>query len=225
VFAVVLFLCFQGKLLAGGVFPDMALFSPLFHLPYGPFDWKTFKVPEAAESFGKLMVWSFIAGFAERFVPDTIDRLIERGRAVTAPSNVASQPAPPYAPSANPAPKIESLSPPRRVAGGPAFTLTVSGTNFLKDSIVRWNGAPRGTRFMSVTQVSADITASDIVQPGTASVTVSNPGVGAGAQLSDEAIFTVLPLPIGGPGSPPGSPPANSPNSPGGPEAVVSPFR
>jgi hypothetical protein len=34
--------------------------------------------PESGVSFAMLLVWSFIAGFAERFVPDTIDRLINQ---------------------------------------------------------------------------------------------------------------------------------------------------
>jgi len=33
------------------------------------------------------------------------------------------------------------LSPTSATAGGPAFTLTVNGTNFMTGSIVRWNGA------------------------------------------------------------------------------------
>jgi hypothetical protein len=34
--------------------------------------------PESGVSFAILLVWSFIAGFAERFVPDTIDRLVNQ---------------------------------------------------------------------------------------------------------------------------------------------------
>jgi len=34
--------------------------------------------PESGVSFAMLLVWSFIAGFAERFVPDTIDRLVSQ---------------------------------------------------------------------------------------------------------------------------------------------------
>lgn len=34
--------------------------------------------PESGVSFAMLLVWSFVAGFAERFVPDTIDRLVSQ---------------------------------------------------------------------------------------------------------------------------------------------------
>jgi hypothetical protein len=34
--------------------------------------------PENTVEWGKLLVWSFAAGFAERLVPDTLDRLIAR---------------------------------------------------------------------------------------------------------------------------------------------------
>ena len=36
--------------------------------------------PESGVSFAMLLVWSFIAGFAERFVPDTIDRLVSQAQ-------------------------------------------------------------------------------------------------------------------------------------------------
>jgi hypothetical protein len=36
--------------------------------------------PESGTQFAILLVWSFIAGFAERFVPDTIDRLVSKAK-------------------------------------------------------------------------------------------------------------------------------------------------
>ena len=74
------------------------------------------------------------------------------------------------------APVLSSLNPSAANAGGPAFTLTVNGSNFLSNSTVRWNGVNRTTTFVSSSQLTAAIPATDIATAGTASVTVVNPG-------------------------------------------------
>lgn len=38
--------------------------------------------PKDGASFALLMIWSFIAGFAERFVPDTLNRLVAKTEAI-----------------------------------------------------------------------------------------------------------------------------------------------
>ena len=81
-----------------------------------------------------------------------------------------------------------SLSPPSAVAGGPAFTLTVNGSNFVSNSVVLWNGTTRTTTFVNG-QLTAQILASDITTAGTASVTVQNPGG------SNALTFTINPAP------------------------------
>ncbi len=73
------------------------------------------------------------------------------------------------------APTATGLSPSYATAGGPAFTLTVSGSNFVSGSKVRWNGSDRVTTFVSATQLRAAILAADVATAGTASVTVFNP--------------------------------------------------
>ena len=86
-----------------------------------------------------------------------------------------------------PLPTATLLSPVTAIAGGPAFTLTVTGTNFFKNaSVVQWNGANRVTTFVSATQLTAAILATDLASVGTASVTVFNPtpGGGTSAKLS-----------------------------------------
>ncbi len=85
------------------------------------------------------------------------------------------------APSPNPAPAISSLSPTSATAGGAAFTLTVNGSGFVSASVVRWNGSSRATTFVSSTQLTASIPASDIVTGGAATVTVFNPAPGGGS--------------------------------------------
>jgi hypothetical protein len=89
----------------------------------------------------------------------------------------------------NPVPVISGISPSSRKAGQKAFTLTVSGTNFVSGAVIRWNGADRLTTFVSSSQLTAAIPDSDIATPGTVSVTVFNPAPGGG--LSNTVSFTV----------------------------------
>jgi hypothetical protein len=82
VFSLVLLLIFYGQL-DKTVFSDAAakLIFPDLPLTWPPGDDKCagaclFSLnPESARQFGKLMVWSFLAGFAEQLVPDALNRL------------------------------------------------------------------------------------------------------------------------------------------------------
>ncbi len=89
----------------------------------------------------------------------------------------------------NPAPAITNLSPNSATAGGAAFILTVNGTGFVSTSTVWWNGAQRTTQFVSATQLTASITASDIASAGSANAVVQNPAPGGGS--SPAAIFAI----------------------------------
>jgi hypothetical protein len=89
----------------------------------------------------------------------------------------------------NPAPALTSLMPSKTEHGGPAFTLTVHGSGFVTTSQVKWNGSNRTTTYVSKSQVKASITAADIANAGTASVTVVNPSPGGGT--SNPLTFTI----------------------------------
>ena len=73
IFAVVLFLIFLSGLLKGGIFPDSLTFG-IWRLG------DPIKEPALLMNAGKLLLWSFIAGFAESFVPDTLDSIAAQGR-------------------------------------------------------------------------------------------------------------------------------------------------
>lgn len=78
------------------------------------------------------------------------------------------------------APTITSLSPGFALVGGQQFTLTVNGTNFASNSVVRWNDSDRATSFVSATQLTAVIPATDIAAQGTANIKVFTPPPGGG---------------------------------------------
>jgi hypothetical protein len=83
-------------------------------------------------------------------------------------------------------PVIAGLNPSSASAGGPGFTLAITGLNFDQTAQVLWNGSGRPTTFVSSTQVTARIGASDIATAGTFTVTVqvSTPGGGAFSNAS-----------------------------------------
>ena len=93
----------------------------------------------------------------------------------------------------NPLPILSSLSPASVTAGSGDFTLTINGSNFVNGSVVRWNGSPRPTTFVSYTQLSAAIPASDLTQTADISVTVANPAPGGG--VSGAVTFSLTPPP------------------------------
>jgi len=69
-------------------------------------------------------------------------------------------------------------------AGGPAFVLTVNGSNYVSSSVVQFNGSPRSTVQLSATQVQGTITAADIAAGAQNTITVANPaGQGDKAEL------------------------------------------
>jgi IPT/TIG domain len=76
------------------------------------------------------------------------------------------------------------------------FTLSVGGTNFTNDSVVNWNGPARATSFVSSTQLTALILATDAAFPGTAGVSVSTASGASNTMPFTLTTPTSLPAPI-----------------------------
>jgi trimeric autotransporter adhesin len=81
-------------------------------------------------------------------------------------------------------PALSSLSPSSVFTDSGAFTLTVNGTGFVNGGTVQFNGANRVTTFVSGTQLTAAILASDVAAAATANVTVTNPAPTTGPSAS-----------------------------------------
>jgi YVTN family beta-propeller protein len=92
----------------------------------------------------------------------------------------------------NSVPTIQVLFPSCAPAGEP-LQLEVDGpypgSNFVANSVVRWNGSNQPTTMNAINGLVAQISASDVAAAGTAAVTVFNPGPGGGT--SNALTFTI----------------------------------
>ena len=95
----------------------------------------------------------------------------------------------------NPAPTITSISP-NSVLAGAGSALMVNGANFVPSSVINFNGVAKTTSFVSTSQLTASIPASDVATAGAYSVTVTNPSPGGGTSNPQTFTATTPPPPL-----------------------------
>ncbi len=76
------------------------------------------------------------------------------------------------------APSLTSLSPAYSSAGSAQFTLTLNGSGFTNASTVYWGSSALTSQFVTSSQMTATVPASDISTAGVATITVQTPSPG-----------------------------------------------
>ena len=106
------------------------------------------------------------------------------------------------APTNNPVPYVDLISPVSIAPGSTGVTLTISGTGFVAGSIVRWNGVGLTTTFVSAKKLTAAVPDTLVAAVGLGSVTVVSPRPGGGtsnlvyvpvASLETSTVFPASP--------------------------------
>ena len=87
------------------------------------------------------------------------------------------------------APTLSSIAPNSAPVGSSSLTLSLSGSNFVADSVANFNGSPLATTFVDTNDLTAVLPAADLLNAGVFPVTVSDPDT-AGA-VSGAVDFTV----------------------------------
>ncbi len=83
--------------------------------------------------------------------------------------------------TSNPTPGVTSLDPNRVQQGAAETSLMVVGSDFVRASVVRFNGQDRPTRYVSRTELHATLSSADLASAGMAQIVVVNPAPGGGA--------------------------------------------
>jgi hypothetical protein len=90
-----------------------------------------------------------------------------------------------------PSAQITSISPAQAMAGAPPFMLRVTGKNFKSGAAVFFDRTPLATKFISATELQAEVAAQLLTNVGLRAVSVLN----ADGAMSNEAIFRIIPDP------------------------------
>jgi hypothetical protein len=90
-------------------------------------------------------------------------------------------------------PTLSSISPTSAVVESSAVNLALFGSNFENGATVDWNGSPLSSSWVSASQITATIPATDIASIGSAKVTVINPGATGGT--SAPQTFSIIAAP------------------------------
>jgi hypothetical protein len=85
---------------------------------------------------------------------------------------------------------LEQVSPASALAGGPSFTLQLTGAGFDQGAVVRWDEVDLDTLFVSETRLEASVPAALIDSAGTVSLTVYN--AISGGVFSNALTFSIL---------------------------------
>jgi Tol biopolymer transport system component len=112
-------------------------------------------------------------------------------------SQVVTPPPPTPPPPSSSTPIIISIEPALVAVGSGGFDLTVNGSGYGSNSVVRWNGSNRGTTFVNSGKLTTAIPSSDLTMPEIVQITVSN----GGSLVSNSLPFEVEEKPAPGTGN------------------------
>lgn len=102
----------------------------------------------------------------------------------------------------NPTPTLSSISPTTAAQNSGAFTLTLTGGNFVPASQVTWNGQPNLIAATATNnQITVTVPGGYLSTAGTPTITVFNPTPGGGTSSGQTLTITAAAPPAGGGGS------------------------
>jgi IPT/TIG domain-containing protein/glucodextranase-like protein len=90
---------------------------------------------------------------------------------------------------ANPVPALETIAPNQASTGSPAIVLALTGGRFIESSRAFFGSVALTTRWVSHTQLEADVPATLLTTGGTVNITVQNPPPAGGT--SNALVFTI----------------------------------
>jgi hypothetical protein len=91
-------------------------------------------------------------------------------------------------------PALTTIAPSSAPVGASTLDLVLYGSNFENGATVQWNGSPLSSSWISTTQMTASVPASNFVSAGNAKVTVTNPSPAGGT--SNAQTFAIAAAPV-----------------------------